>query len=209
MKVRGFRIEPAEITSVLEQHSEIQSSFVTACSQDSGETRLVAYIVPVANAHLSADELHRFLAEHLPEYMVPSAFVTIPSLPLTAHGKVDRAALPGATSENILRDEALESPQSEIEQWLASFLATLLRTARVSRDDNFFNLGGHSLMGAQLIARVKQTFDVELPLRSLFDHPTIREISSEIDRLLQARLNTMSDEEARRILETSPIESSL
>ena len=209
VKVRGFRIEPAEITSVLEQHSEIQSSFVTACSQDSGETRLIAYIVPVANAHLSADELRRFLAEHLPEYMVPSAFVTIPSLPLTAHGKVDRAALPAATSENILRDEALESPQSEIEQWLASFLATLLRTARVSRDDNFFNLGGHSLMGAQLIARVKQTFDVELPLRSLFDHPTIREISSEIDRLLQARLSAMSDEEARRILETSPVESSL
>ena len=209
VKVRGFRIEPGEITAVIDQHPEIQSGFVTACSHDSGETRLIAYIVPAANAHLSADGLRGFLAEHLPEYMVPSAFITIPSLPLTAHGKVDRAALPPATSENILRDEALESPQSEIEQWLASFLATLLRTARVSRDDNFFNLGGHSLMGAQLIARVKQTFDVELPLRSLFDHPTIREISSEIDRLLQARLNTMSDEEARRILETSPIESSL
>ncbi|PYX35687.1 MAG: beta-ketoacyl synthase, partial [Acidobacteria bacterium] len=99
--------------------------------------------------------------------------------------------------------------QSEIEQWLASFLARLLGTTRVSRDDNFFNLGGHSLMGAQLIARVKQTFDVELPLRSLFDHPTIREISSEIDTLLQVKLNTMSEEEARRILETSQAENTL
>jgi amino acid adenylation domain-containing protein len=209
VKVRGYRIEPAEVTSVLERHPAIQTSFVMACSKDSGETRLVAYIVPIANAHVRADELRRFLGEHLPEYMVPSAFVTIASLPLTVHGKVDRAALSAATSENLLIDEAIESPKSEIEQWLASFLATLLGTARVNRDDNFFNLGGHSLMGAQLIARVKQTFDVELPLRSLFDHPTIREISSEIDTLLQVKLNAMSDEEARRILETLPAESSL
>lgn len=209
VKVRGYRIEPGEITAVLEQHSTIRSSFVTACSDNSGETRLIAYIVPAANAHLSADELRRFLGEHLPEYMVPSVFVPIASLPLTVHGKVDRTALPPPTAENILHEEVFETPQSEIEQWLARFLATLLGTARVSRDDNFFNLGGHSLMGAQLIARVKQTFDVDLPLRSLFDHPTIREISSEIESLLQAKLNAMSDEEARRILETSPAESSL
>jgi amino acid adenylation domain-containing protein len=209
VKVRGYRIEPGEITAVLEQHSTIRSSFVTACSDNSGETRLIAYIVPAANAHLSADELRRFLGEHLPEYMVPSVFVPIASLPLTAHGKVDRTALPPPTSENILHEEVFETPQSEIEQWLARFLATLLGSARVSRDDNFFNLGGHSLMGAQLIARVKQTFDVELPLRSLFDHPTIREISSEIGGLIQAKLNTISDEEARRILETSAAESSL
>ena len=209
VKVRGYRIEPGEITAVLEQHLTIRSSFVTACSDNSGETRLIAYIVPAANAHLSADELRRFLGEHLPEYMVPSVFVPIASLPLTAHGKVDRTALPPPTSENILHEEVFETPQSEIEQWLARFLATLLGSARVSRDDNFFNLGGHSLMGAQLIARVKQTFDVELPLRSLFDHPTIREISSEIGSLIQAKLNTISDEEARRILETSPAESPL
>ena len=209
VKVRGYRIEPGEITAVLEQHSAIDSSFVTACSDNSGETRLIAYIAPAANAHLSADELRRFLGEHLPEYMVPSVFVPIASLPLTAHGKVDRTALPPPTSENILHEEVFETPQSEIEQWLARFLATLLGTARVSRDDNFFNLGGHSLMGAQLIATVKQTFDVELPLRSLFDHPTIREISSEIGSLIQAKLNAISDEEARRILQTSPAESSL
>ena len=209
VKVRGYRIEPGEITAVLEQHSAIHSSFVTACSDNSGETRLIAYIVPAANAHLSPDELRRFLGEHLPEYMVPSVFVPIASLPLTAHGKVDRTALPPPTSENILHEEVFETPQSEIEQWLARFLATLLGTARVSRDDNFFNLGGHSLMGAQLIATVKQTFDVELPLRSLFDHPTIREISSEIGSLIQAKLNAISDEEARRILQTSPAESSL
>lgn len=209
VKIRGYRIEPGEITAVLGQHSAVQSSFVAACSDDSGETRLVAYIVPAANVPLSVDEVRRFLADHLPEFMVPSMFVTIPSLPFTAHGKVDRTALPAPSSENILRNGSSETPQSEIEQWLARLLSTLLGTARVNRDDNFFNLGGHSLMGAQLIARVKQSFDVDLPLRSLFDHPTIREISSEIDSLLQAKLNSMSDEEARRLLETSPAESSL
>jgi acyl carrier protein len=193
---------------VLEQHSAVQSSFVTT-SNDSGETRLLAYIVPVASARLSAEELRQFLADYLPEFMVPSLFVTVASLPFTAHGKVDRAALPAPTSENILHDDSSEAPQSEIEQWLARLLSTLLGTDRVNRDDNFFNLGGHSLMGAQLIARVKQTFDVDLPLRSLFDHPTIREISSEVDSLLQAKLNSMSEEEARRLLETSPAESSL
>ncbi len=209
IKIRGYRIEPGEITAVLEQHPAIQSSFVTAWSENSGESRLTAYIVPLANAALSTDDLRKFLGEHLPDYMVPSAFVSLASLPLTAHGKVDRAALPAPTAENILRDEAPDTPQSEIEQWLASFLAGLLRTPRVRRDDNFFNLGGHSLMGAQLIAKVKQTFDVDLPLRSLFDHPTIREISFEIDSLLQVKLNAMSDDEARRILGTSPAESSL
>lgn len=209
VKVRGYRIEPGEITAVLEQHPAVQSSFVTACPDDSGETRLIAYIVPAAEARLSADELRQFLAVHLPEFMVPSVFVSIASLPFTAHGKVDRAALPAPTPENILHDDSSEAPQSEIEQWLARLLSTLLGSARVNRDDNFFNLGGHSLMGAQLIARVKQTFDVDLPLRSLFDHPTIREISSEIDTLLQAKLNSMSEEEARRLLETSPAESSL
>ncbi len=208
VKVRGYRIEPGEITAVLEQHSAVQSSFVTT-SNDSGETRLLAYIVPVASARLSAEELRQFLADYLPEFMVPSLFVTVASLPFTAHGKVDRAALPAPTSENILHDDSSEAPQSEIEQWLARLLSTLLGTDRVNRDDNFFNLGGHSLMGAQLIARVKQTFDVDLPLRSLFDHPTIREISSEVDSLLQAKLNSMSEEEARRLLETSPAESSL
>ena len=105
--------------------------------------------------------------------------------------------------------ERLSALDRQLLALVAERQALSRQVAEVKRSDNFFNLGGHSLMGAQLIARVKQTFDVELPLRSLFDHPTIREISSEIDMLLQAKLNAMSDEEARRILETSQAESSL
>ncbi len=206
IKIRGYRIEPGEITSVLDRHPDIASSLVTAYSGDSGEKRLVAYIVPASNARVNAAELRKFLGESLPDYMLPSTFVRLDSLPTSAHGKVDRAALPEPTAENILDDDRFEAPQSEIEQWLASFLVGLIGVARVSRDDNFFNLGGHSLMGAQLIAKVHQTFGVELSLRRLFDHPTVREISSEIESLIHAKLNMMSDEEAQRVLESSPRE---
>ena len=189
---------------MLDRHPDIGSSLVTAYSGDSGEKRLVAYIVLASKAHVNAAELRKFLGESLPDYMLPSTFVSLNRLPTSAHGKVDKAALPEPTADNILDDDRFEAPQSEIEQWLASFLVGLIGVARVSRDDNFFNLGGHSLMGAQLIAKVHQTFGVELSLRRLFDHPTVREISSEIESLILAKVNLMSDEEAQRVLESSP-----
>jgi amino acid adenylation domain-containing protein len=204
IKIRGYRIEPCEITAALDRHPAIRSSCVAACTNDSGEACLTAYLVPTSGDHLSAAELRTFLGEGLPDYMVPSVFVKLACMPTTAHGKIDRAALPKPTAENTLSDDCFEAPQSEIEQWLAGFLTGLLKVTRVGRNDNFFNLGGHSLMGAQLIARVQQRFGVELSMRSLFDHPTIAEISSEIERLLCAKLYTMSEEEAHRLLESFP-----
>lgn len=204
IKIRGYRIEPGEITAVLDRHPAVSASCVAAYSSDSGEARLAAYLVPLQDAKLNVTELRAFLGEHLPDYMVPSTFVKLAHLPTSAHGKIDRAALPAPTTENVLSDDPFEAPESKIEQWLASFLTGLLRVSRVSRTDNFFNLGGHSLMGAQLIAKVQQRFGVELTLRSLFDRPTIAEISSEIERLLYAKLSTMTDEEAQRLLESFP-----
>jgi amino acid adenylation domain-containing protein len=203
IKIRGYRIEPAEITAVLNRHPAIRSGFVIAASEDSGEKRLLAYVVLGQDAQLSAIELREFLGQNLPDYMIPTAFVKIANLPVTANGKVDRSALPKATPDNTLEDNAFEDPQSEIEIWLANFLSSLLKVNRVSRDDNFFNLGGHSLMGAQLIAKVQQTFDVELTLRGLFDHPTVREISCEIESLIEAKLNALSDDEAQHLLDSS------
>jgi amino acid adenylation domain-containing protein len=202
IKIRGYRIEPGEITAALDRHPAIQSSCVAAYSNEAGERRLAAYIVPASKLCPNASQLREFLGEGLPDYMVPSRFVRLESLPMSAHGKVDRAALPQPTAENELNGDSFEAAQSEIEQWLAGLLTGLLGVARVGRDDNFFNLGGHSLLGAQLIAKVQQRFQVELPLRSLFDHPTIAEISSEIERLLYAKLQAMTDEEAQRILES-------
>ena len=204
IKIRGYRIEPGEITAALDRHPAISSSYVAAYTGDSGEARLAAYIVLQSNVYPNAAELRAFLGSCLPDYMVPSTFVKLTRIPASAHGKVDRAALPKPASENQLSDLPFAAPQSEIEQWLAGFLIALLGVDRVSRNDNFFSLGGHSLMGAQLIAKVYQRFGVELSLRSLFDHPTIAEISSEIERLLYAKVATMSDEEAQRILESLP-----
>jgi acyl carrier protein len=135
--------------------------------------------------------------------MLPSAFVQLTELPLSVNGKLDRSALPKPTAENILDDDSFEAPQSPVEQHLASFLATLLGVQQVGREDNFFTLGGHSLMGAQLIAKVRGTFGVDLPLRSLFEEPTVRGMSSEIERLIYAKFSAMSEDEAQRMLTSS------
>lgn len=202
LKVRGYRIEPAEISAVLGRHTTIDSSVVVAHTNGSGEPRLVAYLVAKPNTFLQASELQSWMADRLPAYMVPSTFVQIERLPISSHGKVDRSALPWPTPENTLPEDVFEPPQSEVEQWLATFLSKLLAVSRISRRDNFFRLGGHSLMGAQLIAEIQRTYDVELSLRTLFDHPTVAGIAAEIEALIQQRVNTMSDDEAQRILES-------
>lgn len=202
VKIRGYRVEPGEISAVLNRHPGVETTFVTVGAEECGETRLIAYIVMKPGAALRASELRNFLAEYLPDYMVPSKFVKIACLPLTAHGKVDRAALPTPTPATILLDDQLDPPQSQVEHWLAALLTSLLGVDRIGRDDNFFRLGGHSLMGAQLIAKIQERFGVELSLRNLFDHPSVHGIASEIDNLIRSQLNAMSDEEARRILES-------
>jgi amino acid adenylation domain-containing protein len=202
VKVRGYRIEPGEISAVLNRHPGVETTCVIARAEEPGEPRLVAYVVMKPDSDLHASELRNSLASHLPEYMVPSKFIKIARLPLTTHGKVDRAALPAPTAENVLADPRFEPPQSEVEHWLAALLMNLLGVDRIGRDDNFFRLGGHSLMGAQLIAKIQERFGVELSLRSLFDHPSVHGIASEIDNLIRTQLNAMSDEEARRVLDT-------
>ena len=201
MKIRGYRVEPGEIVSALALHPQVGASFVRASGNGSGEKHLIAYVVAQSGIQLRENELRQFLLARVPDYMVPSTFVALDALPMSASGKVDRTQLPEPTEENILRDRSFESPQSDMEKWLAGFLATQVGTSQIGRDDNFFQLGGHSLMGAQVIAKVQQTFGVELSLRSLFEQPTIREISGEIEKLLDEKLAAMSEEDARQLLE--------
>ena len=203
IKIRGYRIEPQEIAAVLDRYSGIQASCVSVYGDDSGERRLVAYVVPAADTRLSPSELRKLASDYLPDYMVPSTFVQLTQLPLSPHGKLDRSSLPAPTPANILDDDSFEAPQSPIEESLASFMTVLLGVTRVGRDDNFFDLGGHSLMGAQMIAKIQETFGVELSLRSIFDHPTLREMSYEIEKLIHAKLASMSEDEAQRMLESS------
>ncbi len=197
VKIRGFRIEPAEIVKVLDEHPAVQASTVVAHEVEPGDKRLVAYFVPAAKAQPTHTELRNFIATRLPEYMVPATFVKLEALPLNPSGKVDRAALPAPKAENTLRDSSFVAPRTPIEERLAAMLALLLDLDRVGVEDNFFLLGGHSLLGTQLIARVRDAFEVELSLRTLFDAPTVSKLSAQIEALLLAKLEAMSEEEAQ------------
>lgn len=202
IKIRGFRIEPAEIVAVLDQHPMVEASIVLGREDEPGDKRLIAYLCPIPGSRPTLTELRNFIAARLPEYMIPATFVKLDTLPLNASGKVDRAALPAANAGNIICDDTLVEPRTPIEKRMAEILATLLHLGSISAEDNFFMLGGHSLVATQLIARVRDTFGVEVGLRTVFEGPTIKELSAKIEAALIAKLEAMSEEEAQCILKT-------
>jgi len=187
VKVRGYRVEPGEVSTVLGQHPAVQTSVVVATDDAPGEKQLVAYLVLSAGATVSATALREYLRQRVPDYMVPASFVVLPTLPVTEQGKVNRAALPGVNG-NRLADEVYVEPRTLVEEELVKILAPLLKLERVGVNDNFFLLGGHSLLGTQVIARVSETFGVDLTLLKLFDHPTVAEMSAEIENLILAKV---------------------
>jgi acyl-CoA synthetase (AMP-forming)/AMP-acid ligase II len=200
IKVLGHRIEPNEIVTVLNRHPAIESSQVIAHGDACSEKRLVAYVVARAESQPSAADLRSFLEKELPQYMVPAVFVHLESFPLTHNGKVDRASLPVPDAENTLRDEEFTAPRTPVEERLAAMLSSLLGLKQVSVHDNFFMLGGHSLLGTQLISQIRGAFGVELALRTLFESPTIEQLSLEIERLVMAQVEAMSEEEVLLLL---------
>jgi amino acid adenylation domain-containing protein len=200
IKILGHRIEPAEIEAAIDCHPNIAASVVVAHGADCSDKRLAAYLTTTNCVTPTAGELRDFLRASLPDYMLPSMFVKIEAWPLTASGKIDRNALPEPAIENTLRDEEFVAPQTPIEKQLAEIVCALLHLASVSVHDNFFLLGGHSLLGTQLIVKIRSAFGVDLSLRSLFDAPAIAELSREIERLIVARVESMSEEEAQALL---------
>jgi amino acid adenylation domain-containing protein len=191
VKIRGYRVEPSEIATVLGQHAAVRTSVVIAREDSSGEKELIAYLVLSPGAKLNAGELRDHLRKRLPDYMVPAEFVSIESVPVTANGKLDRAALPSSSGNR--HSEAYVGPRTAVEEELVKILAPLLKLERVGVNDNFFLLGGHSLLGTQLIARISETFGVDLTLLKLFDHPTVAEMSVEIEDLILARVQDVSE----------------
>jgi len=187
IKIRGYRIEPGEISSALNRHPDVWGSLVVAREDDPGNKRLVAYVMLGEDADLSHTELSEFLGDYLPDYMLPAAFVRLEAFPLTPHGKIDRAALPAPTPDNTLQDEVADGPRTDTEERVAEILGELLDLEEIGLDDNFFMLGGHSLLGAQVIARLRETFGVQIDLRSLFESPTVASLSVEVDRLAAQR----------------------
>jgi len=191
VKIRGYRVEPSEIATVLGQHAAVRTSVLIARESAPGEKELVAYVVLSPGAKLNAGELRDHLRKKLPDYMVPSEFVAIESVPVTANGKLDRAALPSSNGNR--HSETYVGPRTAVEEELAKILAPLLKLERVGVNDNFFLLGGHSLLGTQLIARISERFEVDLTLLKLFDHPTVAEMSVEIEELILARVEGKSE----------------
>jgi amino acid adenylation domain-containing protein len=200
VKIRGYRIELNEVTSALNRHPAVRESVVLSSENGSGEKRLLAYVVPRATLP-PLSELRDFLAQDLPDYMLPATFVGLDALPLASSGKVNRSALPAPSEENILREQSFLSPRTPTEQRVAAMVASLLGLPRVGLNDNFFYLGGNSLFGTQVIARLRDAFHVDPPLLTLFDHPTVVDLAAAVERLMVAKLDAMSEDEAQRLLD--------
>lgn len=209
VKIRGNRIELGEISATLDRHPAVRSSVLVVDERGAGERRLIAYVVPADGRRPNAEQLRAHLAQHLPDYMLPAVFVCLEELPLTPNGKVDRAALPAPSAANTAQPPDSARPENELEQVLETVVAELLDLDRVGVNENFFMLGGHSLLGAQLITRIGDCFGVEMSLRSLFDNPTVAGMAAEVERLVVADLEAMSDSDAARLLaRSSPTPSS-
>ncbi|MDV5427641.1 MULTISPECIES: non-ribosomal peptide synthetase [Serratia] len=181
IKLRGFRIEPGEIEVQLAASPWVREAVVQVCSTEH-HPRLVAWIVPTADVDRSAlqGQLRAYLSERLPEYMVPSAYVWLDALPLTANGKLDRRALPEPERAAVGTREYV-APQGETETTLARVWCELLEIGQIGRHDNFFELGGHSLLAVRLSSQLRQQ-GITLPVQAIFNHPILAELAERIDR---------------------------
>ncbi|MET0399651.1 MAG: amino acid adenylation domain-containing protein [Longimicrobiaceae bacterium] len=183
VKVRGFRIEPGEVEAAFARHPRVREAAVVVWEDRPGARRLVAYVVPADGAAVTAAELTGWLGERLPEHMVPASLVVLDSLPLTAHGKLDRGALP---APDVSSGKGFVAPRTPLEEIVAGAWAAVLGVPRVGVTDDFFALGGHSLLATRLISRVREASGVELPLRAVFEAPTVAELAGRAEAMLRA-----------------------
>ncbi|HEU4964844.1 MAG TPA: amino acid adenylation domain-containing protein [Bacilli bacterium] len=183
VKIRGFRIELGEIETRLSQYPDLSKVAVIAREDTPGDKRLVAYVVARdADKVPSSQDLRSYLQASLPPYMVPAFFVLLNDLPLTANGKLDRGALPAPESSDGMGAREYVAPRNETEEKAAALFADVLGLEQVSITDSFFEIGGHSLLATRLISRIRQQFAVELPLRALFEAPTVERLAARLDR---------------------------
>jgi acyl carrier protein len=206
VKVRGFRVETGEIEAALRRSPGVTDCVVVAREHAPGDWRLVAYVV----GGVEADALRAHLRRSLPEYMVPFAFVPLDRLPLTPNGKLDRKALPAP--EYAADADRYVAPRTPTEEALAGIWAEVLRLERVGVEEGFFELGGHSLLATRVVSRVREVFGVELPLRALFETPTVAGLAPQVETLVLARveeqeladalerLERLSEDEVRELL---------
>ena len=202
VKIRGYRVELNEIVAVLNTHPAVQASAVVAQKDGTANLRLLAYVViRHGEAPPFAGELRDLLRTRLPDYMVPAVFLHLRDIPLTPNGKLDRNALPAPDGNNVLPNEDFVSPCTVLEEKLLSLVAGLLGVDRVGMNDNFFLIGGHSLFATRLIARIRDSFGVDLPLRSIFESPTPAQLAQQIESLVVAQIEAMTENEVQNALE--------
>jgi len=187
VKIRGHRIELGEIEAALGQHPAVRKAVVLAREDVPGEKRLVAYVV----AESTADELRRFLKDKLPDQMVPAVFVLLDTMPLLSNGKIDQRALPAPDRTRPELDKIFVAPRTPTEELLAEIWAQVLDLERVGIHDNFFDLGGHSLLATQAVSRMRDAFQVDIPLRRLFEVPTVAGLAESIEAARQAGQNLL------------------
>ena len=185
VKVRGFRVELGEVEAALRGQEGVREAVAAVCEDGAGEKNLVAYVVANRGRTLSLGEMRNSLQEKLPEYMLPSTLVVLDALPLTRNGKVDRRALPAPEHARSESGKTYAAPRTPVEEVLAEIWAQVLRLERVGIDDNFFDLGGHSILATQLISRVRKAFRAEIPLRLLFEQPTIYGLAEGVEEVLK------------------------
>jgi amino acid adenylation domain-containing protein len=196
IKIRGFRIEPGEIEAVLAQHAGVRESVVVAGDDGRGGQRLIAYVVS-NNGNVRTDELREFLQQRLTEYMVPSIFVILETLPRTPNGKVDRRALPNVDTTNA--DEAYIAPRSATERTIANIWQEVLKVEQVGINDNFFGLGGHSLLLVHAQSKVSEALRVNVSMIEMFKYPTISALA---EHLSEQRSSTPASPPIRNQAET-------
>ncbi len=212
VKLRGFRIELGEIEVLLSQYPNIKDVVVMVRGDVPGDQRLVAYLVLESDISLSVEELRSFLQAKIPDYMIPSAFLLLQTLPLTANGKIDRKALPAPEKINTDIEQSFVPPRNSLEEQIAQIWTELLGLEKVGIHNNFFTLGGHSLLVTQLISRIVDELGVELLIQDVFTNPTIAGLSEFVTQKLTeqvdeemltrslAELEDLSDEDIQRIL---------
>jgi amino acid adenylation domain-containing protein len=195
IKIRGFRVEPGEVTAHLNLHPKIRNSVVVGRGDKADEKALVAYVVAVPEMELTSGELRKFLQSRLPAYMIPAAYVSLPFLPVTTTGKCDKRALPIPAAANLLAESTHAAPladegsQRGTEARVAQLLSGLMGGRAIGRDDDFFLAGGHSMLAAQVLARVRESLGVSLNLRQLFETPTIASLADAVDQELTSRVS--------------------
>ncbi|WP_017653098.1 non-ribosomal peptide synthetase [Fortiea contorta] len=214
VKLRGYRIELGEIEALLCLHPTVKEAVVMVREDVTDDQRLVAYLVVKPDSNLSVNNLRSFLQEKLPEYMIPTAFIPLHTLPLTTNGKVDRRVLPAPEQVSVIA-EFFVAPRNSLEQELADIWAEVLRVEKVGIHNNFYTLGGHSLLVTQLISRIRDILGVELLIQDVFANPTVAELSVVVTQKLAeqfddeslarslAELEDLSDQDIQLILSDS------